>query len=182
MQITYSLTVNRDDWRYVLENAALANTFHTPEYFDIQSSELLGHTLLYSCCYIDDKPAAIIAGVRNASGYHQGLIEVGTKSGGYPLTIDTYDRHPDSEYLKNQFIDHFAQKYFKGEHFIFYPSFNLENCILEQNNWQCLKQYDATAFLDLRPDEESLLMGMGGKCRNAVRYAQRKGRDGANCQ
>ncbi|PIE34172.1 hypothetical protein CSA56_08520 [candidate division KSB3 bacterium] len=175
MQIIYSSTVNRDDWRYVLEHSALANTFHTLEYFDIQASDLLGHELLYSCCYIDDEPAAIIAGVRNAAGYHQGLIEIGTKSGGYPLLIDTYDQQPDSERLKNQFIEHFARTYFQGERFIFYPSFNLEQCILDQATWQCTKQYDATAFLDLCQDEDALLMGMGGKCRNAVRYAQRKG-------
>jgi len=175
MQITYSSTVNRDDWRYVLENAALANIFHTLEYFDVQTSSLLGHTLLYSCCYIDDEPAAIITGVRNASGYHQGLIEVGTKSGGYPLMIDAYDQHPDAEHLKNRCIEYFARRYLQGERWIFYPSFNLEHCILDQGDWHSTKQYDAAAFLDLRQDEETLLIGMGGKCRNAVRYAQRQG-------
>jgi hypothetical protein len=173
MQIHYSSDVNRDDWHYVLRNAELANTFHTPEYFDIQCS--LGHTLLYSCCYIDDEPAAIIVGTVNNSGYHQGLIEIGTKSGGYPLMIQRYDRHAEAVRLKNNMIEHFAEENLKGQRFIFYPCFHLDSCVFEAPDWQCAKQYDATAFLDLEPDEEALLMGQRGKCRNAVRYAQRQG-------
>ncbi len=174
MQIRYSSTVNRNDWHFVLKHAGLANTFHTPEYFDIQCS--LGHTLLYSCCYNHDTPIGIIAGVVNNSGYHQGLIEIGTKSGGYPLMIDEYDQTPEGEQLKQQFFEHFAQQYLRKRRFIVYPCFHLKECsVLEDPFWQCLKQYDSTAFLDLHPDEEDLLMDMRGKCRNAVRYAQRQG-------
>ena len=173
MQITYSTTVNRDDWQYVIKHADLANTFHTPEYFDIQTS--LGHRLVYACCYNQDEPIGIIVGVINDSGYHQGLIEVGTKSGGYPLMIRRYDRGTDAADIKNDFIAYFAKQYFEGRHFIFYPCFHLDECILENSAWGCTKQLDSTTFLDLRPDEETLLMGLNGKCRNAVRYAQRQG-------
>ena len=76
MQLTYSSTVNKDDWHHILEHADLANTFHTPEYFDIQTS--LGHRLLYMCCYRENEPIGIIVGVANNSGYHRGLIEIGT--------------------------------------------------------------------------------------------------------
>lgn len=174
MPIEYSSTVNRDDWHYVLENAELANTFHTPQYFEIQASSV-GHTLLYSCCYNHNEPIAIIVGVRNNSGYHQGLIEIGTKSGGYPLMIDHYDQTSEAKQIKNDFIKHFAAQYLNEQRFIFYPCFHLAECILEEPVWQCTKQYDATAFLDLGKDEDALLMGLGGKCRNAVRYAQRQG-------
>ena len=173
MNIRFSSTVRLDDWHYVLERAELANAFHTPEYFDIQQS--LGHVLLYSCCYIDDEPAAIIAGAINHSGYHQGLIEVGTKSGGYPLTIEKYDRRPDAARLKNAMIEEFARQHLEGRNFLFYPCFHLDSCILEGTSWGCVTQFDATVFLDLQPDEHALLMGMGGKCRNAVRYAERQG-------
>ena len=173
MNIQYSSSIRRDDWSYVLTQAGLANTFHTPEYFDIQQS--LGHKLLYLCCYIDDEPAAIIAGTVNHSGYHQGMIEIGTKSGGYPLTIEKYDRHPDAAPLKNGMIEEFLRRYLQDRSFLFYPCFHLEPCILEEPSRQCVKQFDATAFLDLKPDEQDLLMGMGVKCRNAVRYAGRHG-------
>ena len=167
MKLTYSSTVNRDDWHYILENADLANTFHTPEYFEIQTS--LGHRLLYTCCYHENEPIGIIVGIANHSGYHQGLIEIGTKSGGYPLMINTYDQTPEASHLKNQFIESFAHQYLDGQQYIFYPCFHLDTCILEEPAWQCTKQYDSTAFLDLRAVEEALWMGLQGKCRNAVR-------------
>ncbi len=173
MHIRYSSTIRRDDWHDVLKHAELANTFHTPEYFDIQQS--LGHGLLYSCCYINDEPAAIIVGTVNHSGYHHGLIEVGTKSGGYPLTIEKYERHPDVTQIKNAMIEEFARQHLEGRNFLFYPCFQLDSCVLEEPSRGCVKQFDATAFLDLHPDENDLLMGMGGKCRNAVRYAGRQG-------
>ena len=173
MNIRYSSTVRRADWNYVLEHAELANTFHTSEYFDIQQS--LGHSLLYSCCYIDDEPAAMIAGTVNHSGYHKDFIEIGTKSGGYPLMTERFDRHPDAVQIKNDMIEEFARRYLQGRNFLFYPCFHLDSCVLESSSWGSLKQFDATAFLDLRPNEDDLLMGQKGKCRNAVRYAQRQG-------
>ncbi len=157
----------------MLDHAELANTFHTLEYFDIQVS--LGHTLLYACCYDHEEPIGIIAGVMNTSGYHQGLIEIGTKSGGYPLMINRYDQTPEAKGIKNRFIEHVAHQYLDGQQFIFYPCFHLDECVLEDPAWQCTKQYDSTAFLDLSADEENLWMGLRGKCRNAVRYAQRQG-------
>lgn len=173
MNIRYSSSIQRDDWQYVLKRAELANTFHTPEYFDIQQS--LGHELLYLCSYIDDEPAAVMVGTVNRSGYHQDLIEIGTKSGGYPLTIEKYDRHADAAQLKNGMIEEFYRQYLENRHFLFYPCFHLESCILENPSYGCVKQFDATAFLDLTPDEDELLMGMGVKCRNAMRYAGRHG-------
>ncbi|MBD3308284.1 peptidoglycan bridge formation glycyltransferase FemA/FemB family protein [candidate division KSB3 bacterium] len=173
MSREYSSTVRRDDWQYVLDHASLANTFHTPDYYDIQTS--LGHTLLYSCCYEQGEPIGIMVGTMNTSGYHQGLIEVGTKSGGYPLMIDRFDQAPDAEQIKNAFIAHFAREYFTGQRFIMYPCFHLTHCVLEEPGWDCITQYDSTAFLDLRSDEETLWKGLQGKCRNAVRYAQRQG-------
>lgn len=175
MNITYSSIVNRDHWHYVLENADLANTFHTPEYFDIQTSSVVGHRLFYECAYDHDEPIGIIVGYQNNSGYHQGLIEIGTKSGGSPLMINRYDQKPEANQIKNEFINHFAHQYLDGQRFIFYPCFHLAECILEAPAWQCTKQFDATAFLDLEPDEEVLFMGLRGKCRNAVRYAHRQG-------
>ena len=174
MQITYSSDVNRDDWNTVLQQAELANVFHTPEYFDIQTA--LGHKLVYSCCYDQNTPIGIIVGVVNDSGYHQGIIEIGTKSGGLPLMIPRYDQSPRSGEIKNRFIEHFAQQHFsRQQHLIFYPCFHLDECVLDDPVWQCAKQYDSTAFLDLQQEEDALWMGLNGKCRNAVRYAQRQG-------
>ncbi len=175
MPITYSTTINKDHWHYVLKHADLANTFHTPEYFDIQTSPIVGHSLLYLCAYADDEPIGVIVGYQNNSGYHQGLIEIGTKSGGCPLMITQYDQHPGAERIKNEFIEAFARHYLDGQRFIFYPCVHLEQCVLDNPEWQCFQQLDSTAFLDLTPDEDALLMGMKGKCRNAVRYAQRQG-------
>ena len=155
MHIKYSSSVNREDWHYVLEHADLANTFHAPEYFDIQTSSV-GHTLLYGCCYSHNEPIAVIVGVRNNSGYHQGLIEIGTKSGGYPLMINHYDQRSLAKQIKNDFIRHFATQHLSEQRFIFYPCFHLDECILEEPVWQCTTQYDATAFLNLRRDEDAL--------------------------
>ncbi len=174
MQITFSSIVNRDDWNHVLRHAALANVFHSPEYFDIQTA--LGHKLLYSCCYDQEEPVGIIVGVRNDSGYHQDIIEIGTKSGGLPLLISRYDQTVEARVLKNRFIEHFAQQYFQSpQRFIFYPCFHLDKCLLADPIWQCMQQYDSTVFLDLQREEHSLWMGLNGKCRNAIRYAQRQG-------
>ncbi len=173
MPIEYSLTVNKNDWQYVLDNAGLANTFHSPEYFDIQT--LVGHTLLYTCCYHHDEPIGIITGYLNNSGYHTGLIEVGTKSGGYPLMIDRYDQSVEASSLKNRFIEFFAHQYLDKQRFFFYPCFHLKECILEDPIWGCTKQYDSTTFLDLHADEDSLWRGLRVNCRNAIRYAQRSG-------
>ena len=130
MQITYSSVVNRDDWNAVLQQAELANVFHTPEYFDIQTA--LGHKLLYSCCYVQNEPIGIIVGVVNDSGYHQGIIEIGTKSGGLPLIIPRYDQSPRSREIKNRFIEHFAQQHFsQQQRLIFYSCFHLDECVLD---------------------------------------------------
>ncbi|PIE29994.1 hypothetical protein CSA57_05445 [candidate division KSB3 bacterium] len=171
MNIRYSAAVRRDDWLHVLKNADLANIFHSPEYFDIQQS--LGHELLYSCCYIDDEPVAVIVATLNRFGYYQDWVEVGTKSGGCPVMIDKYDQHPEADTLKNAMIEAFARQHLKGRRFLFYPCFHLRACILEAPEWNCVTQFDDTAFLDLHADEDELFRGMGVKCRNAVRYASR---------
>lgn len=173
MQVEYTSIVNRDDWQSVLDNAGLANVFHTPEYFDKQT--YIGHTLLYICCYHDGKPIGIIAGYKNNSGYHTGLIEVGTKSGGYPLMIDWYDQSDDASSIKNEFITYFAHQYLENQRFFFYPCFHLQECILEDPVWGCTKQYDSTAFLNLQLEEETLWKNLRDKGRNLVRYAKRHG-------
>ncbi len=175
MQITYSSTVNRQHWQYILANADLANVFHTPEYFEIQTSAAVGHTLVYACAYDQDEPVGIIAGYQNNSGYHQGLIEIGTKSGGYPLMIHRYDHHPEATQIKNAFIQHVARQYLDGQKFIFYPCFHLDECILKDPVWQCTTQFDPTAFLDLTRAEDILWKGLRDKGRNLVRSAQRHG-------
>ncbi len=171
----YSTTVDRTDWQYVLEHAGLANVFHTPAYFDAQTSEKVGHKLLYMCCCDQDRPIGIIAGYQNMSGYHQGFIEVGTKSGGYPLMIDAYDQRPDADQIKNAFIARFAQHYLHGQQFLFYPCFNMQTCVFEDDAWGCIKQLDSTAFIDLQQDEEALWKNLRDKGRNMVRAGRRKG-------
>jgi hypothetical protein len=173
MQLDYSSTVNRRDWQYVLDHAGLANIFHTPEYFDAQGR--VGHAPVYLGCYSQGEPIGFIAGYQNASGYHAGLIEIGTKSGGYPLMIDSYDQAPDAEQIKNAFIDYFGRQYLDGQRFLFYPCFHLQACTLDDPVWGCVKQYDATAFLDLTRAEDILWKNLGDKGRNMVRYAQRHG-------
>ncbi len=167
---------NRESRRldHVLRHAALANVFHSPEYFDIQTA--LGHKLLYSCCYDQEEPVGIIVGVRNDSGYHQDIIEIGTKSGGLPLLISRYDQTVEARVLKNRFIEHFAQQYFQapsGSSFI--PVFTLTNACLLIRSGNVRNSIDSTVFLDLQREEHSLWMGLNGKCRNAIRYAQRQG-------
>ena len=159
----------------MLQQASLANIFHAPEYFDLQTQ--VGHTLAYACCYRDGAPIGMIAGYRNNFGYHAGLIEVGTKSGGYPLMIDEYDGAPDAAQIKNQFIAYFARQYLAGPPFFFYPCVHLPDgaCLFEDAAWGCVKQYDATAFLNLQLDEALLWKNLGDKGRNMVRAAQRKG-------
>jgi lipid II:glycine glycyltransferase (peptidoglycan interpeptide bridge formation enzyme) len=173
MHIEYSVTINRDDWHDVLTHAGLANVFHTPEYFDLQVQ--VGHSLVYMCCYGQGKPIGIITGYKNTFGYHQGLIEIGTKSGGYPLMIEQYDQTPEASQIKNAFIEYFAHQCLHGQRFFFYPCFHLQACTLEDPVWGCLKQYDATAFLNLQLDEATLWKNLGDKGRNMVRYAQRQG-------
>ena len=175
MQLEYSPIVNRNDWQYVLDHACLANIFHTPEYFDLQLR--VGHTLIYVCCYHQGEPIGMIAGYQNTSGYHNGLIEIGTKSGGYPLMIEQYDQSAEASQIKNRFIGYFAHQYLDGQPFFFYPCFHFKEteCILEDPAWGCIKQYDATAFLDLQLAEETLWKNLGDKGRNMVRYAQRHG-------
>lgn len=175
IQLEYSTDVNRGDWNYVLQHAPLANVFHTPEYFDIQTSDVVGHKLLYMCCYDQDEPVGIIVGYQNTFGYHQGFIEVGTKSGGCPLMIDEYDQRPDAGQIKNAFIEEFARQYLEGQQFLFYPCFHLQNCIFEEPSRRCTKQYDSTAFIDLQQDEELLWKKLRDKGRNMVRYARRHG-------
>lgn len=167
--------VNRDDWRYVLEHAGLANVFHTPEYFDVQTSDAVGHTMLYMGCYDQGQPVGVIVGYQNTSGYHQGLIEIGTKSGGYPLMIDAYDQRPDTNQIKNAFIEHFAQHYLQGQQFLLYPCFHMQTCVCEKPEWNCMKQLDPTAFIDLRQAEEVLWKNLRDKGRNMVRAGKRKG-------
>jgi hypothetical protein len=173
MQLEYSSSVNRDDWQYVLEHAGLANVFHTPEYFDMQMH--VGHSLLYMCCYDNGKPIGIIAGYKNNSGYHTGFIEIGTKSGGYPLMIDEYDQSEEAGHIKNTFIEYFDHQYLENQRFLFYPCFHLQKCILEDPAWGCTKQYDSTAFLNLQLEEETLWKNLRDKGRNLVRYAKRHG-------
>ncbi len=171
----YSTTLYLDDWRDVLEHSGLANVFHTPDYFDLQTSEVVGHRLLYMCCHDQGRPIGIIAGYQNTSGYHQGFIEVGTKSGGYPLLIDEYDQRSDADQIKNAFIEQFAQHYLTGRQFLFYPCFHMQTCVFGEPDWNCITQLDSSAFIDLRQDEEILWKNLRDKGRNMVRGGRRKG-------
>lgn len=171
----YSATINRDDWREVLEHAELANVFHTPTYFDAQTSEAVGHELLYLGCYDQGRPVGIIAGCRNTDGYHRGLIEIGTKSGGYPLMVDEYDQRPDADRLKNDFLTEFANRYLQDAAFLAYPCFHMQSCVFEDAAWGCIKQFDTAAFLDLQQDEDRLWKNLRDKGRNMVRAGRRKG-------
>ncbi|GAK49010.1 FemAB family protein [Candidatus Moduliflexus flocculans] len=173
MHITYSSDIQREDWRHVLEHADLANIFHTPEYFDMQTT--IGHGLAYLCAYIDDEPVSVIAGYRNAFGYHAGLLEIGTKSGGYPLMIAHYDQHPDADEIKNAMIAEFARRELEGQRFVFYPCFHMQTCLFDDPEWECVKQLDATAFLDLTQEERVLWKNLGDKGRNMVRSAEKQG-------
>jgi hypothetical protein len=173
IQLEYSSTVKRDDWNYVLAHAGLANALHTPEYFETQTRA--GHALLYLCCYHEGKPIGIITGSENTSGYHEGFIEIGSKSGGYPLLIDEYDQSAEASRIKNAFLEVFARQYLKKKHFLLYPCFHLQECMFDDPAWNCIKQYDSTAFLDLTREEEFLWKGLRDKGRNMVRNARRKG-------
>lgn len=171
--MNYSITVNRDDWQRVLHHASAANIFHAPEYFDLQTQ--IGHTLVYLACYDNNQPIGIIAGYRNNFGYHTGLIEVGTKSGGYPVLIDAYDQRPDADQIKNACIEEFYRQYLHDQHFFFYPCFHMQTCLFDDPTWRCTKQMDAAVLLDLQPEEAVLWKQLGDKGRNMVRNAQRKG-------
>ncbi len=173
MRISYSSDINREDWQHVLQHAELANVFHTPEYFDMQTQ--IGHGLAYLCAYADGEPVGVIAGYRNAFGYHAGLLEIGTKSGGYPLMIDRCDNRPDADSLKNAFIAEFARRYLDEQRFIFYPCVRMQTCLFEDSAWNCVKQFDSTAFIDLRQEESALWKNLGDKGRNMVRSAQKQG-------
>lgn len=173
--MNYSTEINLADWQTVLNQAGLANVFHTPDYFEAQASPLVGHELLYMCCYDGDRPVGIIAGYLNRSGYHEGLVEVGTKSGGYPVMIDDYDRGPDADEIKNEFIRRYAEVYLKGRPFVFYPCFNMQQSTFDLGYLSCSRQLDSCAFIDLAKDEDILWRNLRDKGRNMVRGAERKG-------
>lgn len=171
----YSTAVNRDDWLAVLERSSTANVFHTPEYFDAQTAPQVGHELLYLCAYDAGRPVGIIAGYRNASGYHAGLVEVGTKSGGCPVLIDEYAHRPDAEAIKNTFILEYLQRHLLQRPFIFYPCFNMADCVLGEPSRGLTRQIDQAAFIDLLLPEEQLWKNLRDKGRNLVRAGVRKG-------
>jgi hypothetical protein len=174
MQLEYSSTVDRADWHDVLEHASLANVFHTPTYFDLQ--QRVGHALVYLGCYHAGRPIGIIAGYRNTFGYHAGLLEIGTKSGGYPVLIDAYETSADAAQIKQACIAAFAARYLDDQPFLFYPCFHLQTVpLFEDPASGCLKQYDSTAFLDLQQPEVVLWKHLRDKGRNLVRYARRHG-------
>lgn len=172
MKITYSDKLNENDWRYVLDNAAFANVFHTIEYAQLQCHD--GHKILFACCYDQNRPTGIIVGYLNRTGYHRGFIEVGTKSGGWPLMIDDYDQEENADEIKNDFIRYFADTFIQNEKFFFYPCFHMKECIFEQPDMGCQKQYDQTVILDLSAGVDALWAGLNHKCRNVVRFAQKK--------
>jgi len=172
MKIKYTTEINKQDWQYILDNASSANIFHSAEYFDIQQAD--GHQPVYACCYDGEKPVAVIAGVINKIGYHQGLTEIGTKSGGFPLMTDEYDHREDSEKIKNDFIRYFTETCLKDNKFFFYPCFNMKSCILENPEFNCKKQYDQTVMLDLKSGTDNLWKGLNHKCRNVIRYAEKE--------
>jgi lipid II:glycine glycyltransferase (peptidoglycan interpeptide bridge formation enzyme) len=173
IHLEYSSIIDRNDWNDVLTHAGLANALHTPEYFETQTRA--GHTLLYLCAYHESRPIGVISGSENRSGYHEGFIEIGSKSGGYPLLIDAYDQAAEASQIKNAFLEVFAQQYLKEKHFLLYPCFHLQECIFDDPDRGCIKQYDSTAFLDLTCEEELLWKGLRDKGRNLVRNARRKG-------
>ena len=173
--MNYSTTVKRDDWNAVLEQARTANVFHTPEYFDAQTTEEVGHRLLYLCCYDEGRPVGVIAGYENASGYHRGLAEVGTKSGGCPVMIDEYDQRPDADRIKNTFIRHYLERCLGTRPYLFYPCFNMADNLFEQEVPGVVRQVDSTAFIDLGQPEETLWKNLRDKGRNLVRAGRRKG-------
>ena len=171
----FSTEVNLNDWQQVLDQADLANVFHTPDYFEAQTSPEVGHELLYMCCYDEGRPVGIIAGYQNTSGYHEGLVEVGTKSGGYPLLVNDYDRRPDADEIKNAFIRRYVEHYLERRPFVFYPCFHMQRSDFDRGYSACTRQLDSCAFIDLRQDEEVLWRNLRDKGRNMVRGAQRKG-------
>ncbi len=173
MNLTYSRDVNEKDWQYVLDNSKLANSFHTIEYFKAQQMD--GHELLYACLYDDKKPVAIVVGVNNKTGYHEGIVEVGTKSGGLPVMIDGYDEKEDSDQMKNDFIKYFMKEHVGDKKFFFYPDSNMSDIVFEGDQYKCKRQIDQTVFLKLVPDINDLWNGLNKKCRNVVRMAQKKG-------
>lgn len=171
----YSTTVNRDHWRAVLEQSRLANVFHTPGYFDAQTAPEVGHELLYLCCYDEGRPVGVIAGYRNTAGYHEGLVEAGTKSGGWPVMIDEYEQREDADAIKNAFILEYLRRHLADRPFLFYPCFNMRWCVLEENEHHCARQIDQAAVIDLRRDEDLLWKNLRDKGRNLVRAGRRKG-------
>ena len=171
--LRYSTKLEQKDWRQVLNNSKLANVFHTVEYFDILRND--GNKILYACCYENDEPIGIIVGNLNKVGYHQGLIEIGSKSGGFPLMVDKYSRGIDADKIKNDFIKYYAETYLKNNLFFFYPCFNMKDCVLEETDWECRKQYDQTVLLDLTKGTGKLWKQLNQKCRNVIRYAEKKG-------
>ena len=173
MRLDYSTDINRADWQAILRQADTANVFHAPEYFDLQTQ--IGHGLVYLCAYAEGEPVGVIAGYRNQFGYHAGLIEIGTKSGGWPVMIDRLDRLPDADEIKNAFLAEFARRYLDGQKFVLYPCFRMKTCVFEDPARGCAKQLDATAFIDLTLDESVLWKNLGDKGRNMVRSAQKQG-------
>ncbi|MBT8038728.1 MAG: GNAT family N-acetyltransferase [Gammaproteobacteria bacterium] len=173
--MNFSTQVHLNDWREVLEQADLANVFHTPDYFEAQTSPGVGHKLLYMCCYDQRRPVGIIAGYQNTSGYHEGLVEIGTKSGGYPLLTNEYDRRPDADEIKNVFIRRYVEHYLESRPFVFYPCFHMQESDFDRGYSTCARQLDSCAFIDLLKDEDSLWQNLRDKGRNMVRRARRNG-------
>ena len=172
MGIRFTTDLNTEDWEYVLEHAGTANIFHTVPYFGIQQAD--GHDVVTACAYDGDQPVAIIAGTVTNTGYHKGLIEIGTKSGGWPVMIDAYEEKENAEQIKNEMIAYFYDRFLAGKRFFFYPCFRMKNSIFENPEPDCKKQYDHTVLLDLSRGADALWNGLNQKCRNVIRYAQRK--------
>ncbi len=173
MGIHFTTEIKRKDWEYILEHSGNANIFHSSRYFDIQKAD--GHGFAGAMCCDGELPVALIAATVNRSGYHKGMIEVGSKSGGWPLMTDTYEIKKDADAIKNKLAAYFYEKHLADAPFFFYPCFSMQSSIFENAAaWQCTKQYDHTVLLDLSAGKDALWAGLHQKCRNVVRYARKK--------
>ena len=74
----------RKDWEYILENAD-ANFLQTPGYYE--ACKMAGEKASTLIAYQDGLPASMIAMEHHVQSPLAGLIEVGSRSGGYPLSI-----------------------------------------------------------------------------------------------